>query len=88
MKSRHAACRSSTNAWPSGLRLPSRPNEYGFTTGVSQPSAVKCARPVVPEEVEEGAGAVLVDEGEPEDEDEEEEEEDEEEDDDDEEEEY
>ena len=76
-QSRQAAYISSTNASPSGLCSPCAPTLYGFTTGVSQPSDVKCARLG---EVALDDGAVLVevelpDDAEGDDDDEEEEEE-------------
>lgn len=37
----HAACISTTKAWPSGLSLPAWPYERGLTTGSNHPSAVK-----------------------------------------------
>ncbi len=71
-QSRHAAYISTTNAWPSGLCSPSFPMLFGFTTGVSHMSDVKCASEAA---VDEDAGAVLVEEPEGEEGEEEEEEE-------------
>ena len=61
-QSRQAAYISTTNAWPSGLCSPCAPTLYGFTTGCSQPSDVKCTSAgVLVGAVAEERGAELVD---------------------------
>ena len=64
LQSRHAAYISTTNAWPSGLCSPCAPTLYGFTTGWSHPSDVKCTRLLLllagAVAVAEDMGAVLV----------------------------